>query len=234
MRQAIWVVLTLAFLTACSPTAAQEDDGADWPTPLELRDTMSAARGWLWGATPVDSLNAMLDRSWEGGPAAQERWFPVTVSGEPGSLRVEVDIWLGDLSEEWPESVDSSWTAWAEIAERLPVDADTKAHIRADAAQGRFLDGCMDHRFRGGHAMVEYRLYAHHVTVEQGARTTCPPDSEPVTPVPATPEPAWMAVQSVAPELEADVESMAAAVEDEVELMAGAMEDAVESLPPGD
>jgi hypothetical protein len=185
------MVTLAAGLLLANPAAAQSDD---WPTPAELRDTMRAARGWSWGATPTGA--------WEGGTAIFEDGESLArLSEGPQGLRVVMTFWTDEMLWSWPLSVNNGWTAFNELAERLPVDAPTLTMSRAQIRTGE--PGCMDYPIVDGNLMVDVGeadgpfSALVYVAFEQGGDPACE---------------ALQAVESVAPELSPDgpVESPAA------------------------
>jgi hypothetical protein len=152
------LVLSGILVAGCGSTLAQSPAPADtWPTPALLRQAL-ADDGWGW--TADGSL-------WFGGrdtPAlAMSITQPLYVSIRP------VTMW-GYALLSWEEQQASGWTAFMEVAERLPIDAETLRAITDQLTDG----GCRDYPLPGGMLTFDARLREYGaITVAEGGEPSC-------------------------------------------------------------
>lgn len=173
MRRATgWAMAALLLMPA---TAAAQDDG--WPTPSELRQEL-ADDGWEWAA------NHGL---WVGGRGRQAVNMSIT---PPLYVHVYDVTLLGSALLSWEEQQAMGWTAFMELAERLPIDAETLRAIN-----GQLTDGaCRDYALPGGMLTFDARsVESGSIVIVEGGEPRC--DIEPV--------------ESMAPELVSPDESPA-------------------------
>ena len=151
MRRALAAAL-LALLVA-APAVAQEDM---WPTPAELRQDL-ADDGWEWAAS---------SSFWEGG-----RGGPVVFLAIAPPLFVSVrDLTLWGYGLTWEEQTAMGWTAFMEVAERLPIDGATLAAVSPLLGQ----PGCRDFPLHGGTLTIEGSAdHESQITIAEGWGPRC-------------------------------------------------------------
>lgn len=160
MRRALAVALLALALAGCAGASAQSDAPSGWPTVEGLRAELD---GWTWVAFGL---------TWSGGPAGVGRG--VSLSTEEGRMHVRTSLsdtgFRGSGEHLWPAGPE--WTAFREIAVRLPIPDAIQMRIAAVASAE--ADDCLDLALAGGTVTVERFRSAASVWIDEGGEARCP------------------------------------------------------------
>lgn len=158
-------MLALSGLLVTSPTLAQEPA---WPSPAELRQEL-ADDGWEWAASSW---------LWAGG-----RGRPIVNLSITSPLYVSIhDVTLrGSALLSWEEQQAMGWTAFMEIAERVPIYWETLRAIHDQLGEAV----CLDYPLVGGMLTFDARVEPGAITIAEGGARRCdgpeetlPPEAE--------------------------------------------------------